>query len=402
MFFTRSFPLMMRPAYWWDTRAALFWGMYYGFVLSYFPVVAVRLDLSPLAIGLVAAAPYLGYLGTSWFAAHPLAPRCVPACIRGWTLARTLPALMFFAPGHPWFFLTVCLGVWLLEAWAMPAYSVIVQRVYPESYRGRAMGNVRTFSTTSIMLSAALGGVLLDRLGADSYRFLFPAGALAGIIATHYFSHIRVPHGGGRLRPMPLLRSWRFIRRRPPLVQFTVAQMVAGTGNLLVLPLFPIFQVRELHLSNAAIGLLVALMGLGNALTFCFWGREIDRLGPRRTLQRIMLTVPFAGLLYCIAGGIWPVIIATVITGVTQFSWDLAWQNYLYRSTGRHIQGVIGLQYTLLGLRGLIVPVLGVLLAERIGMQPVFLLGSLLIVLGALYLRLPEKPSNDTLIAPVV
>lgn len=388
MLFTRSFPLMMRPAYWWDTRAALFWGLYYGLALSYFTVIAVRLDLPPLAIGLVAAAPYLGYLGTSWFAAHPLGTRCVPACVRGWTIARTIPGLMFFTPDRPWLFLAVCLGTWVVEAWAMPAYSVIVQRVYPESDRGRAMGNVRTFSTTAIMLAAALGGVLLDRLGDDGYRFLFPAGALSGIVATLYFSRIRVPHGGDRLRAMPVARAWRYIRRRPPLLMFTVAQMLAGTGNLLIIPLFPLFQVRELHLNNAAIGLLVALTGLGNALTFSFWGRQIDRNGPLVTLQRIMYTVPFAGLLYCLSGGIWPVIIATAITGITQFSWDLAWQNYLYRSTGRHIQGVIGLQYTLLGLRGLVVPALGVMLAERIGMQPVFLLGSLLIALGAALVRL--------------
>ncbi|HNW91452.1 MAG TPA: MFS transporter [bacterium] len=394
MLFTRSFPLMMRPAYWWDTRAALFYGLYNGLTLSYLAVVAVRLNMPAAVIGFVAAAPYLGYLGTSWFAAHPLDRRCIPACTRAWFLGRTLTGVMLLTAGRPWLFLAVSLLLWAGEAWGMPGYSVIVQRVYPVAERGRAMGNVRVFSTLSLVLGAALGGVLLDRLGTGSYLLLFPAGGLAGVIAAHYFTRIRVPHDGGRLRPMPVLRSWRYLRRRPALMRFTAVQFISGAGNLVAVALFPLFQVRELGLSNFAIGMLIALTGLCNALSFSFWGRMIDRHGPLVVLKRILLLVPLVPLGYACAFSIGPVIAASVVAGLTLLAWDLAWQNYLFVSVGRQLQGVIGLQYTLLGIRGLVFPILGVWLAGHFGMRPVLLVAALLIAIGALALPSHSQPAD--------
>lgn len=390
MLFTRSFPFLMRPAYWRDTHAALFFGIYNGLVLSYLPVVAARLGYPDWLVGLTVAAAFIGYIGSIWYAAHPLRRDCVPACVRAWIIARAIMALMAFTTGRPWLFLLLTLTTYVFEAWAMPAYSVAVQRAYPDDKRGQAMGNVRIFSTSTLLLTALLGGVLLDLLGVNSYQFLFPLGALAGVIAALYFARIRLPHDQ-TLAPVPVAAALRATLRSPRLRHFTVVQLLCGSGNLLAFPLYILFQVHDLHLSNFSIGMLIALQGLVNALTFFAWGKVIDRAGPLRALKQILLFAPLMPLLYSVADGIWPIVLASIVGGVTLLAWDLAWQSYFYATVRENLQGVMAVQLTLMGLRGLVLPPLGVVLASYLGMQPAFMLAALLMAGGALFLKTTES-----------
>ena len=161
-----------------------------------------------------------------------------------------------------------------------------------------------------------------------------------------------------------------------------------GFGNLIIMPLCPIFLVDSLHISNALAGRLASLFSFCWLLSYLFWGEFIDRHNPLKALWLVMLMVSLVPALYFFANNVWFIVVATIFLGLSSGGLELSRTNYITRIAGHEqIQSYWGVDYTLMGLRGIIAPFVGVSLMHLIGIKPTFLVGFGLIFCSFIFMR---------------
>ncbi len=236
------------------------------------------------------------------------------------------------------------------------------------------MGIVRVLWVSGSMLGAILGGLLLEHF---SYRWVFPGASLVGIAAVAMFANIRVPAApdesnrehAGVFDAFRVLLTDRLFRL------YAAAFFLWGFGNLILNPVYPVFQVDVLGISNRWVGYLATTAsGLG-MVGYLYWGRFLDRSGPFRLLLRALACAAVAPLVYFLAHSVPVLLIASAAQGLAMAGGDLGYVNAAMRFGRREaVAYYAGVFAFLQAMRGIPGPFIGAALAERLGPRPVFLL----------------------------
>ena len=394
MFFVKKFPYYTRIAYFYDTRSGIFFGIFNGLVIFFAPVIGRRMGATSLEVAVITASPTACFLLTLFWAKLCRDSKKVSWVVFPTLFARSLYLSVFFIK-TPLFFTVVVVCAAVLESMAMPAYSSVMKEVYHEDYRGKAMGYVRFFCNMSTVLASFAGGYLLDMGNGTFYKFIFPAGAACGMTSSILFKKIKIRRETklGKVEPMAVIL--REFSKNNHLKYFTLSFFIAGFGYLIGVPLYPLFQVDELSLSNTTIGYLGSLMALSGSISFFFWGHLIDRYKPLPLLKVIMpiaVTIPFS---YAVSSGIYPVFFASFVSGVIMNGWDLCWYNHIIREVRReHTSGVFGIQYSLIGIRGLTAPFIGTFLYQHTGIRFTLMISAGVIMAGGVLMQFCRKSAG--------
>jgi len=136
------------------------------------------------------------------------------------------------------------------------------------------------------------------------------------------------------------------------------------------MPLYPIFLVDILHASNALVGKLGSLPSLFWIISYILWGKYIDKEGPLKSLTICFLLSSFVPLLYSISFNLSFIILASIIAGFNIGNGELSRINYIIKiSKTENVQTYWGIDFTLMGVRGLIAPFIGVGLMHLVGIR---------------------------------
>lgn len=274
----------------------------------------------------------------------------------------------------------------------MPAYSSVMKEVYHENYRGKAMGYVRLFCNIALVLASFAGGYLLDLGNGTFYKFIFPIGAIFGMTSSLLFKKVRIRRETSISTISHLSVVLKEFYKNNYLRYFTIVFFIAGFGNLMNLPLIPLFLVDELALSNTVIGYLGSITALAGSISFFFWGQLIDRYKPLnlfKVIATIAVVVPF---LYAISHSIFPIIFAAIINGVILNGWDLCWYNHVIQDAKReHTADVFGIQFSLIGVRALIAPFVATAIYHHFGIRYAFITSACVILIGAIFMAFCRK-----------
>ena len=177
-----------------------------------------------------------------------------------------------------------------------------------------------------------------------------------------------------------------------PFALFQTIFFVRGFANLIVMPLFPIFLVDYLGISNTSMGKLVSLSSVFLISSYLFWGHYIDKKGSCRSLAASFFLASFVPLCYSFASSIWYIVPASILSGFTLGAGELAKIHFITnRTKSEDIPTYQGIDFTLMGLRGVIAPFLGVLLMYWIGMKSVFIISFCLIAISSLVMFLSDR-----------
>jgi hypothetical protein len=370
-------------AYRWDTRASLLAGIYVGAISPFIGRIA-RGDLhcTPFQLSLIAAAPFIGNLFTPVWARQMEGKAKMPFAVWSWMIGRGI--LLFLAVvSRSWpFVLIVSLSSMILTI-NVPAYAAMMKDVYPDRLRGRLMGYTRVSLQVAGLATALVAGRALDRFG---YRVLFPIGAAAGIFGAWAFSRIPLPRReddgvppSSRLRDtFSILRADRRYR------WFMISIFLYGFGNLMVQPVYILFQVDRLRITNTQVANLANVQSVAAVITFFYAGRFLDRKGSLLTTFVSILAVCAINLSYLLAFRVEHLYLAAVAGGVANAGIELAYINaiLLFADRGR-IPQYQAVHSSLLGVRGAIAPFCGSALMYVLGMRGTFALSLGMIVMGA-------------------
>ncbi len=375
-----------------DSGAAGLFAIFQALTAPFILVLAVRRGAVPWEIGLITASPFAAMLLSGWYGR--LAEGRPQVAIVSWTtgVARLFLLLTAWAHGMATYMLSY-VGFNLLSAASNPAYTAVERAIYHERWRGRLMSGVK-FVLGFFQFAATLAaGGLMDRHGAGA---VFTLAVGFGVASALLFSRVRLPASAPPAQSRAATREAGAAaapQRDPRFARLLLALMLAGGGNLLVQPGYPIYQVDRLHMNNVHVAWLTAAWSLAWMVCYPLWGRVCDRRRPAQAIAAGLTCYLVPPLVYALGTGLAGTMVAAWMQGVGDSAIDCGWQNHTMRLARGRIGAYAGAYFTFLGLRGTLAPLLGALIISRFGLLPLFACGIGLIAAGLLVARrLPDAP----------
>ena len=356
-------------------------GVFYALIIPFTQVVLRRLGASVDMLALYTALLFVGSVFTSFSIVLMRRRRTINIIVFCWLVGRSLFLLTAFVTGAVQL---MAIGVvfGLLEAFVVPAYTRVIQKIYPESGRGKVMSTVRMGRVSVILLVTPLAGWALDRVG---YQVLFPIGALFGILATYLFTRIDLDEGELPPRQTKAFSDlWQIVRGDRNFAIYLLSYSLFGLGGLLSWPLFPVVQVDRLQLSYSEIGLLGLVESITWFLSYLLWGRTIDKRGGLFVVRAISAISIVTPLTYMSAQSLWMLMPSAIARGLGMAGFELGRISAgIQLADPERVTEYAAIQSTVVGLRGMVAPVITVGLL-RLGAphSAVFLLSVFFLVMG--------------------
>jgi MFS family permease len=249
---------------------------------------------------------------------------------------------------------------------------------YPRTALGRYTGRIVIVSSLAVALAAALAAWTLDKGIIDS-RWLFGAGAAAGLIAAWLYREARVRRqfallaeenaAVGRSEPFSLGMLFEILRKDPHFREYMFWMGVFGGGNLMLTSQLVVIFSEHLHLSASLQIALLSVIPLGLLPLFVpFWARMFDQghvVEYRARQSWVLVAAVFTITLGTVLHAILLLWFGAVLLAVAYAGANLGWTrgHNDFASAGR-AQHYMGVHVTLTGVRGAIGPPAGILIYQ--------------------------------------
>lgn len=372
--------------------------------LNFVPVVLRRLGASSDWIALYMALNFAGLLLNSVSVSIlPKRQGLLRAAKICWGVGRSMFILAALIEGYQGL-VALMVIFWIMETFPTPVYTRIMQVIYPPRSRGRVMSLIRVGMATATLSFTPIAGWILDNFG---HQVLFPLAGVAAVLSTLQFGRLKFSEAD---IPAPkkgennnLIRILREDRR---FVIYLAALVCYGFGMLTGSVLFPNVQVDRLALNYSQVGLLNVVQSTFFLLGYVIFGRTIDRQGGLWTLRLTFFIAAIVPLCYMVATQGWMLAPAFAAFGMASAGLDLGFVSTAMQLSGvRRLAEYSALQTTLLGVRGLIAPFVGVFMFNNgVSESVIFALGFGLILLSVaimgvvsrMHIALGDTSGDDT------
>lgn len=312
-------------------------------------------------------------------------------------LAR-LPFLFFPWISHPGYVVFSAAIYVLFTRAGIPAWMEIMKLNLSKEDRKQLFSLSWILSYIEGIILALGIGYILDA-SSENWKYVFSSCAFIGMgsVLLHAWMPINekqsVDENISHKKPFQLLKPWKdcveLIRLRPDFAKFQWGFMAGGFGVMLMQPALPLFYKNTLLLSYTDLSIALTLCkGVGIVASSALWTRAIHNK-----------PILFLCSLVCLGFSIFPLFligaqltiiwlyIAYLVYGVAQGGSHLIW----------HLSGPIfskeeessrfsGVNVVMVGIRGLIAPILGGIMTKIWSPMVVFSLGSLCCIYGAYFL----------------
>jgi MFS family permease len=394
-------PRAARHSLGWDVWAGAFSGLYMGMTFPFFTKIARgELGSPEWAVSLMIAAPFIGNLFAPLWARQMEGRDKLPFVLISWVLARTTLLFMPFAfVGSVFVFLVSALQI--IGTVSGPAYTALMKDIYPDHARGRLMGYVRVVAQTMMFVSTFAAGRLLD--SGISYQYLFPIAGIFGFAAAYTFGRVR-PLAGHSVTEMPKKKASVFLRETLGILKhngayryFALSVFVYGLANLMVQPLFQLYQVDVLKINSTGIANLTNFASLCSIAGMFFWGRFMDRRGAPVAVMCSIVLIALIPIVYLATQSVNGLFVAAALSGFGFAGIELSYlaSILLYSEPGRTAQ-YQSLHSLLLGVRGVLAPLIAVPLKNQFGYGAVFAGALIVMIIGALLQGLAIRAQRET------
>ena len=331
---------------------------------------------SPLVIAVIAAAPMFSNLSSFVWA----------RLIRGRPKVRLLvyiqaaillfTGLIAFTPapesGGVWMLVGCVLMVRLLMAGQVTARSLIWSLNYGRTVRARITARLTIVNSFAMVLVAFGGGLLMDA-SPESFRLVFAAAAVFGMVGVMAFARVTVQ---GESEYLEAERNadetsakgmWQVLRRDKRFSEYQSYQFLAGTSNMMLeAPIIYLVsnQLGASYTTSIVITLIIPFTL--SLVTLPFWANYLDQnhvtlfRARQSSLWVMSQVVIFFG---AIMGSLWVLGLGRLILGIARGGGSLAWtlgHNDFARPT--ELGAYMGAHVTLTGIRGAFAPFLGIFL----------------------------------------
>lgn len=304
--------------------------------------------------------------------------RMLPEATAGILILMTLPAV-FFSTG----------------------WSPLLSDVIPERSRATVLAWRSILSSAAIASLTYLAGALLDRgVFPRNYQWLYGIGYIGGLLSVFFVALIRVPEQTVSTLPLTGKRQESFAhsalsmaRENKRFAYLILNTFLFNLGAWMLGPLYMIFFVRELKATDSWVGLHTTLAHIGVVVGYWVWRRLARRWGDAKTLLvALPLTVTYPFMVSAFPH-LTPILVAGFLINAfapgVNLSHSLIFLDLLPQ--GRK-HDATALYSMVMNIGAFACPLVGVALANIIGILPTLLIGGVLRALGAaMFYILPVK-----------
>jgi MFS family permease len=176
-------------------------------------------------------------------------------------------------------------------------FNALFAEAVPSEYRAHVAGLRNVMFAVTYMFTSLLSGYLLDKITFPiGYQIVFGIGFLGAMMSSFHLYHIRhigdenpshlsQPESASTSQtdsPRNMFASLRLDILRTPFLTILFSLFVFHLAQNMPAPIFPIFNVRELHLNDNQIGIGTALFYLTVLIGSTRLRRFVHRLGNKR------------------------------------------------------------------------------------------------------------------------
>jgi MFS family permease len=183
-------------------------------------------------------------------------------------------------------------------------------------------------------------------------------------------------------------------------VSFVLKRFVFLTGTSLATPLFPLYYVRVVQASDWWIGLINTAQMAVVLFGYLFWARQSRRRGSRFVLLVSTLAMALYPALTAASTRVEVITIIAGVAGVFQAGIDLVFFDELMRTVPpAYTATFVSVAQMLTYFSAMLAPLLGTLLADRIGLAGALAISAGVRLLGFALFALPSR-ANKSLDVP--
>jgi MFS family permease len=264
-------------------------------------------------------------------------------------------------------------------------FSVVMNGVAGPKGRYELMSRRWSILGATTAISVALAGQILDRIAPPfNYQVVFLVFSIGGLISYYYSSRIELPDQVPPPRvPGQSLRE-RFtsftglIRGQRAFVSFMSKRFVFFTGSALSVPIFPLYYVREVHASDAWIGIINTAQAGILLFGYFIWLRFSKTRGSRFVLLWTTFGLALYPALTAFTHDVELITIIAALAGIFQAGLDLVFFDELLKTfPAQYSATFVSFAQSLQHFATITAPLVGTLLADHIGLS-----GALLVSTG--------------------
>jgi hypothetical protein len=360
-------------------------------VAAFLAVFMVRLGASDLLIGTVNAIPSLTGMVLAVPVGEFLARKAniVPWYSRARLLVQCRYVLtglvpFFFASHQPEVIMAILALATIPQTITAVALTAMMGAVAgPKGRFALASKRWSIFALVSALTTMAAGAVLSVIEFPLNYQVIFISAAVGGRIGYSQSRRIELPPNptpktGVRLSEM-VQQVGGILRTNEQFVRFTASQFVYRWGLLLPVPLLPIYWVRNVHASDAAISAINATQAVTTVLGYFYWNRASRSGRERQILLASTLGLSLYPALTAFTHRVELLIVWATISGFFAAGVNLVFFDAMLKTAPAERQTTyVGLYQTTVYIAGLGAPLLATSLSTAVGIVPALVLGSVL------------------------
>jgi hypothetical protein len=270
------------------------------------------------------------------------------------------------------------------------AFSVVMNAVAGPQHRYDLMSRRWTILGLTSAITVAIAGQVLDRLSFPiNYQLVFMGLSVGGLLSYAYSSRIELPDVAPPPRRPGQSLSQRFkgyvslIRSQPAFVSFTAKRFVYLSGAALGAPLFPLYFVREVHATDAWIGIINTAQTAILLVGYPLWSRQWRVRGARFVLLWTTLGLTLYPALIAFTHRVEWIVLYAGLAGIFQAGLDLVFFDELMKTVPpEHSATFVSLAQSLQYLSTVASPLVGTFLADHIGLGGGLLVSAALRLIG--------------------
>ena len=329
----------------------IFWfGVLNGSILIFLVVYISRLGATPTQTGLLTAVPAICNLLFSIPAGRFGQGKPLHVVTRwAWFANRVFYLLLIPLPvllpkaTQIWVILGIVLVMTIPGTLAAVIGNAFFAETVPLEWRGQVVGLRNALLAVTTMLTAFTVGQVLKILPFDTgYQVVFTIGFLGSMMSCLHLFLIKPAItenaqqqdlAPSTLDPMKQKSSVRLDILHGPFNRILIATMAVQLAVFIPNPIFPLYQVNILKLSDQTISLGSSLFWIVYFLTSTQAGMVTQRLGFRKTAAIGMAATSFSTLLFTLSFQNWIYAATQVIGGTAWSLFGIGMINYVYAST---------------------------------------------------------------------
>jgi hypothetical protein len=313
----------------------------------FLPVFLTRLGATNFQVGLLTAMPGVTGLLLAMFIGRFLQGR--RNIVPWFSASRLLVVSAYAATGLSVFvvpqqyLVATILAIWALATIPQISlnvcFSVVMNAVAGPAHRYDLMSRRWSILGLTNAVAVALAGQMLELAGFPlNYQMVFLGFSLGGLLSYAYSSRISLPD----TLPAPALQGnsaaersheyFRLIWRNRDFTRFASQRFIYQSGMSLAIPLFPLYFVKVVQASDAAIGAINMAQTVVLTIGYFFWTRQSRKHGSRLVLLSSTLGLALYPALVASTQAVNVIIVLAALAGIFQAGIDLVFFDELMKT----------------------------------------------------------------------